>query len=101
MAFSIEAVIAIPLCLSVFAHSTALAAPVASGVKSTAVMAAYAASKTTHSGYTCRHYTLEKKDAKIPMAETNPQLVVETMSLAHDLIATIRGAMHPIGEPEP
>ncbi|MDD3540627.1 MAG: hypothetical protein PHG57_05105, partial [Eubacteriales bacterium] len=61
MAFSIEAMIAIPLCLSLLGHSTSLAAPVAHGAKSSAVMAAYAASVTKSNGSACRHYTLEKE----------------------------------------
>ena len=98
MAFSIEAMIAIPLCLSLLGHSTRLAAPVAHGAKSSAVMAAYAASVTKSNGSACRHYTLEKEHWTIPMVETSPQTVVETLSLVHDLVVTIGGVIHPEGE---
>lgn len=96
MGFSLEALVAIPCCLSILAHLTGLAGPAAAGVKRTGVISAHAALRIKDCGATCRHYKIEGAESWIPAVETCPQKVVEMISFAKDLA----GLINPGGEKE-
>ena len=89
MGFSLEALVAIPCCLSILAHLTGLAGPVAAGVKTTGKISAHAALRIKDRGSTCRHYKIEKTGSWIPAVETCPQKAVEMISFAKDLAGLI------------
>ncbi|NLA95362.1 MAG: hypothetical protein GX838_00745 [Clostridiaceae bacterium] len=90
MGFSLEALVAVPCCLSILAHLTGLAGPVAAGVKTTGAISAYAALRTKDCGSTCRHYQIERVGAWIPAVETCPQKVVEMLSFVKDLAGLVK-----------
>ncbi len=95
MGFSLEALVAIPCCLSILAHTAGLAGPVATEIKGTARITAYAALQTRSDGDSCRHYLLEREGARLPLVETSPQKIVETLSLVRDLSRTLKAGFLP------
>ncbi|HPX93862.1 MAG TPA: hypothetical protein PK646_06550 [Bacillota bacterium] len=99
MGFSLEAMVAIPCCLTILANLTGLAGPLAVSVRTTGSIAAYAAMRKEDSGYTCRHYTAEGAGSAIPAVETCPQKLVEALSLAKDLAGYIRPGGHGAAPP--
>lgn len=92
MGFSLEALIALPCCLTVLAYSTGLAGPVAAGLKQTADLTASAAITAGATAHTCRHFTLERAGGVLPVVTTNPQKILEALSLAHDLLERFGGS---------
>ena len=100
MGFSLEAMVAIPCCLSILAHTSGLVAPLSKEVRQTAEVSVYACLQTRSSGSTCCHMTLNRNGIEIPVVETSPQRAVEDISLTRDLIATIKGPVIPEDGPE-
>ncbi len=90
MGFSLEALVAVPCCLSILVQLTGLAGPVATGVKATGRISAYAALRTEDYGSACRHHTIENSGTGIPVVETCPQKLVEILSLSRDLVELFR-----------
>ena len=99
MGFSLEALIAVPCCLSLLVHAAGLAGPVAGKVKRAGNIAAYSASRKSESGYTCRHTTISHKSSTIPCVETCPQKVVEVLSLARDTIRQLNPGQQESNQP--
>lgn len=92
MGFSLEALVALPLSLTLLAQAAALAGPSASGLKKTAIQMGQARLITVNQGRTCHHYSIEDQDRKLPLLESNPQKIIEIMSLVRDLAGTIGGS---------
>lgn len=101
MGFSLEAMVAIPCCLTILAQTSGLVVPLSKQVKQTADITAFASLQTRSSGYTCRHKQERRNGLEVPTVETSPQRAVEAISLTRDLIATIRGHGTPVGGPVP
>ncbi len=101
MGFSLDAMVAIPCCLSILAHTIGLAGPVSTGLKATARLTAYAARQTRSQGATCSHYLLDREGSKLPCVETSPQKIVEVLSLARDLSGYLPAGLFPEGESLP
>ncbi|MGI6157551.1 MAG: hypothetical protein ACOYH4_03645 [Saccharofermentanales bacterium] len=90
MAFSMEAMVAIPCCLSLFLHTTGLAGPLAFETKRTGLHVARARMEVSETGQTCRHYVSGEGEIRVPAVETHPQRVVEALALARDILRTAK-----------
>ena len=86
MGFSLEAIVAIPCCLTILARFSQLAFPLGTQVNQSARAAAYAAcaeqEETTKS---CRYIEEEHEGVVIFRVETRPQKMVEALSFVRDL----------------
>lgn len=101
MSMSLEAMIALPLSLSILAASIGQAGPAAKALNDTASIVGSASLESRQSEDSCRHYVYEREGLAIPAVETNPQKMVEVLALARDLFRTHKGEGDGGGEAGP
>lgn len=90
MSMSLEAMIALPLSLSILTASIAQAGPAARALAGTAHIVRSASLESSQSEDSCCHYVFEKEGLAIPVVETNPQKMVEILALVRDLVRTLK-----------
>ncbi len=98
MGFSMESIVAIPCCLTILTQTVGLAFPLSRDAKNSADINAWMATIENSQGYTCHYERVLREGWSIPYVKTCPQKMVESLSLTHDLISTIKS--HVVHEPE-